>query len=137
MSDSTSGSAPGAGQGKSGAGSGIGHWLLRRGTVLGSVEVAGTLIERSIGLLGKRSYDGAMLLPHTRAVHTLGMSMTIDVAFLDRDLTVLTMVTMRPWRIGLPRRKGRYVLEAEGGTFERWQLMAGDVLELRPAGLSC
>ncbi len=111
-----------------------GCWLLRNGSVLSSVEVASTLLARSTGLLGKKSYDGAMLFPHTRAVHTLGMSMAIDVAFLDRSLTVISMTTMHPWRIGIPRLRGRYVLEAELGTFERWHLENGDTLELRETG---
>ncbi len=107
------------------------YWLLRNGSVICSAEVAGTLIARSIGLLGKKSYNGAMLLPHTRAVHTLGMQMAIDVAFLDRDMVVVDITTMRPWKVGLPRRKGRYVLEAQAGAFERWQLDRGDSLEIR------
>ncbi|MCL5445966.1 MAG: DUF192 domain-containing protein [Actinobacteria bacterium] len=87
--------------------------------------------KRSVGLLGRKSYDGAMLFPHTRAVHTLGMKMGIDVAFLDRNLFVISITTMYPWRIGLPRLRGRYVLEAETGAFERWHLAVGDALELR------
>ncbi|MHB8262198.1 MAG: DUF192 domain-containing protein [Acidimicrobiales bacterium] len=111
-----------------------GYWLLRNSSVLSSVEVAGTYLARAIGLLGKKSYDGAMLFPRTRAVHTLGMSMAIDVAFLDRSLTVIDVTAMHPWRIGVPRLRGRYVLEAELGTFERWHLAVGDTLELREAG---
>jgi uncharacterized membrane protein (UPF0127 family) len=59
------------------------------------------------------------------------MQMAIDVAFLDRDMVVVDITTMRPWKVGLPRRKGRYVLEAQAGAFERWQLDRGDSLEIR------
>jgi uncharacterized membrane protein (UPF0127 family) len=41
------------------------------------------------------------------------------------------VATLRPWRIGLPRRGGRAVIEAEAGAFERWGLRVGDTLELR------
>ncbi|MCL5947857.1 MAG: DUF192 domain-containing protein [Actinobacteria bacterium] len=108
-----------------------GYWLLRSGVVLSSVEVMDGFFKRSVGLLGRKSYDGAILFPHTRAVHTLGMKMGIDVAFLDRNLNVISITTMYPWRIGLPRSRARYVLEAETGTFERWHLAVGDILELR------
>ncbi len=108
------------------------HWLLRDGDVLASVEVASHFAARAVGLLGKGSYDGAMLLPHTRAVHTLGMRFAIDVAFLDKELVVVATTTMRPWRLGHPRRRGRCVLEAEAGAFARWGLAPGDRLELRP-----
>jgi uncharacterized protein len=105
-------------------------WLLRDGEVLASVEVASSLAARSRGLLGKKGYEGALLLRHTRSVHTIGMRFAIDVAFLTRDLQVLSVVTLPPARIGLPRRGGRCVLEAEAGAFARWGLVAGNQLEI-------
>lgn len=106
-------------------------WLLRDGEVLASLEIASTLAARSRGLLGKRSYAGAMLFEHTRSVHTIGMRFPIDVAFLGRDLSVIATTTLGPQRIALPRRGGRLVLEAQAGAFERWQLAVGDRLEIK------
>jgi uncharacterized protein len=105
-------------------------WLLRNAEVLAAVEVAESFADRSRGLLGRRGFDGALLLAHTRAVHTLGMRFPLDVAFLDTDLVVLDLCTVRPWRLARPRRGGRQVLEAEAGAFERWKLRRGDRLEL-------
>ncbi len=109
-----------------------GWWLLRDGDVLCSAEVATGFAERSKGLLGRRGYDGAFVLHNTRAVHSLGMHFALDVAFLDRKLVVLDVIHLRPWRMTLPRLRGRSVLEAEAGAFERWGLRKGDCLELRP-----
>ncbi len=106
-------------------------WLLREGDVLAAADVAATPWARAKGLLGTRSYAGAMVLPRTRSIHTLGMHYAIDVAFCDRDLVVLDVVTMRRWRLGVPRWKARTVIEAEAGAFERWGLRPGDRLELR------
>jgi uncharacterized membrane protein (UPF0127 family) len=106
-------------------------WLLRDGDVLATAEVASSLAQRSKGLLGRRSYEGAMILPHTRAVHTLGMRFGIDVAFCDKEMVVLDVTTLVPWRMSLPRRRGRSVIEAQAGAFERWGLRVGDRLELR------
>lgn len=106
-------------------------WLLRDGEVLASAEVASGLLARSWGLLGRAGYEGALLLPHTRAVHTIGMRFAIDVAFLDGALVVVATTTMHPWRMGLPRPRARSVLEAQAGAFERWRLLPGDRLELR------
>jgi uncharacterized membrane protein (UPF0127 family) len=106
-------------------------WLLRDGTVLATVEVCEGLADRTRGMLGRADFEGAMLLPHTRAVHTLGMRFTLDVAFLDRNLVVLAVVRASPWRLTLPRRGGRSVLEAKAGSFERWGLRCGDHLEIR------
>ena len=105
-------------------------WLLRDGEVLASVEVASSLAARSRGLLGKKSYEGALLLRHTRSVHTIGMRFAIDVAFLTGDLRVHRASSpCRPTGSGSRAGAAGAVLEAEAGAFERWGLVAG-----RPAG---
>jgi uncharacterized membrane protein (UPF0127 family) len=106
-------------------------WLLRDGDVLAAAEVADGVGRRARGLLGRDGYDGAMVLPRTRSVHTVGMRFPIDVAFCDRELVVLDVVRVPPMRLALPRRRGRTVVEAEAGAFERWGLHVGDHLELR------
>ncbi len=105
-------------------------WLLRDGDVLAAAEVASTYSARIRGLLGRSGYDGALVLKGTRSVHTIGMRFPIDVAFLDSELAVLGVVHLPPWRMTMPRRRCRSVLEAEAGSFERWRLRAGDRLEL-------
>jgi uncharacterized membrane protein (UPF0127 family) len=106
-------------------------WLLREGEVLAAVEVADRLGARLRGLLGRDGVDGALVLTRSRSVHTLGMRFALDVAYCDRDLTVLRTVAMRPYRVGRPRLRARYVIEAEAGAFERWRLRPGDKLELK------
>jgi uncharacterized membrane protein (UPF0127 family) len=107
------------------------HWLLRNGDVLAAAEVAASPVDRWVGLLGRDSLEGVLVLPRTRAVHTLGLRFPIDVAFLDRSLRVVDLCTMPPWRLGRPRWCA-LVIEARAGAFERWRLQRGDVLELRP-----
>ncbi|HUA95055.1 MAG TPA: DUF192 domain-containing protein [Acidimicrobiales bacterium] len=106
-------------------------WLLRDGDVLAAAEVAGGLAGRARGLLGRDGYDGAMILPRTRSVHTIGMRFPIDVAFCDQDLVVLDTARLVPHRLSRPRRRCRWVVEAEAGAFDRWGLRVGDRLELR------
>ena len=106
-------------------------WLLRDGEVIAAAELARSVPARWRGLLGRDGLDGAFVLPHTRAVHTLGMRFSIDVAFLDSTWRVVDLCTMSPWRVGRPRWCSS-VLEAEAGAFERWGLHRGDTVELRP-----
>ena len=106
-------------------------WLLRRDDVLAAAEVAETLGDRTRGLLGRTSFEGAMVFPRTRSVHTFGMKFAIDVAFCDHEMVVLDVVTLAPWRMSLPRRRCRSVIEARAGAFDRWGLRVGDQLELR------
>jgi len=83
------------------------------------------------GLFGRSSYDGALLLLHARSAHSAGIPFSLDVAFLDPDLTVVATTRLRPWTVALPRRGCAHVLEAESGAFERWRLVPGDKIELR------
>ncbi|MFD8864871.1 DUF192 domain-containing protein [Streptomyces sp. NPDC059590] len=121
----------------------MGHWRDGTGTlyVLGPepgagpdgdgraagipLEIAASYRARTRGLLGRDGVAGALLLTPASSVHTLGMRFAIDVAYLDRRLTVLAVRTMRPGRFGLPRPRARHVLEAEAGAMERWGLRAG------------
>ena len=106
-------------------------WLLRDGEVLATAEVARSFRERTRGLLGRDGMDGAFVIERARSVHTVRMRFPIDVAFCDRDMTVLATVTLRPYRITRPRRRSRFVVEAEAGAFDRWRLRPGDQLELK------
>ena len=106
-------------------------WLLRDGEVLASLDLARTRRERSKGLLGRDGIEGALWLEPARSVHTVGMRFPIDVAFCDADLVVLRVVTMRRYRVSRPVLKARAVVEAEAGTFARWNLQPGDQLELK------
>ena len=106
-------------------------WLLRDGDVLASLETANGTLRRAKGLLGRDGIDGALLIRPAMSVPTHGMRFPIDVAFCDRQLRVVDIVSdMRPWRVGRPRPRARVVIEAESGSFERWALRIGDELEV-------
>jgi uncharacterized protein len=106
-------------------------WLLRRGEVLASAEMATGVLERSRGLVGRRSFEGVLLLDRTRSIHTFGVPYSIDVAFLDKQLVVLDHLAVARWRLTRPRWRGHMVLEAPRGSFDRWGLRVGDALEFR------
>ena len=108
-------------------------WLLRDEEVLAAAEIAQDWNERLRGLIGRRELDGALILHHTRSVHSFGVRFALDVAFLDSELVVLSMVRLQPWRLALPRHGGRSILEAAAGRFDRWGVNLGDKLEFRAA----
>lgn len=89
------------------------------------LEIAASYRARTRGLLGRDGVDGAILLSPASGVHTFRMRFPIDVAYLDRDLRVIAVRTMRPGRLGLPRLRSRHVLEAEAGAMAGWGLRAG------------
>ncbi|MEU7304407.1 DUF192 domain-containing protein [Streptomyces sp. NPDC007206] len=89
------------------------------------LEIATSYRARTKGLLGRDSVEGAMLLSPAGAVHTFRMRIPIDVAYLDRTLTVIAVRTMKPGRLGLPRLRSRHVLEAGAGVMAGWGLGVG------------
>lgn len=99
--------------------------LLRDGEPVAAVEIAASSRSRRRGLLGRDGIDGAMLLTASASVHTVGMRFGLDVAYLAGDLRVISVVSMRPNRVGMVRPRARHVLEAERGAFARWGIRPG------------
>lgn len=95
------------------------------------LEVAASYRARTRGLLGRDHVEGALLLTPASSVHTFRMRFPVDVAYLDRQLTVLAVRTMRPWRLGAPRVRSRHVLEATAGAMRLWGLRPGVRVEIR------
>lgn len=89
------------------------------------LEIAASYRARTRGLLGRDGVEGAILLTPSTSVHTVRMRFGIDVAYLDRALRVISVVQMRPNRVGMVRPRARHVLEAEWGAFARWGIRPG------------
>lgn len=106
-------------------------WLLRDGEVLASLELADDRSARRRGLLGRDGVDGVLMLRPARSVHSFGMRFPIDVAWCDDDLTVLRVAVLPRHRVTRPVLRSRAVLEAEAGSFARWNLTVGDRLEIK------
>ena len=106
-------------------------WLVTEDRVVASLEVADTRESRRRGLLGRDGIEGAILLSPARSVHTIKMRFAIDVAHLDDDLCVISVVTMKPGRIGRYRWRARHVIEAEAGSLRRWGVEPGMQIEVR------
>ncbi|MFF5584787.1 DUF192 domain-containing protein [Streptomyces hygroscopicus] len=94
--------------------------------------IAASYRARARGLLGRDGLTGALLLTPASGVHTFRMRFAIDVAYLDRRLTVLDVHTLRPGRFGRPRLRSRHVLEAEAGALERWGVRRGVRVAITP-----
>ncbi|WP_037861303.1 DUF192 domain-containing protein [Streptomyces sp. NRRL S-340] len=111
--------------GGAGDGDGGGDGEAGAAAVTVPLELAASYRARTRGLLGRDAVDGALLLSPAGSIHTFGMRIPIDVAYLDRGLRVLAVVTMRPGRLGRPRLRSRHVLEAAAGAMARWGVRAG------------
>ena len=106
-------------------------WLVRGDDVLASAEVAVTRKARRKGLTGRDTVDGVLVLRPCRQIHTFGMQFPIDVAFCDRDGFVLHVRRLAPGRVSRPVLRAYFAIEASAGSFERWRIGPGDVVEVR------
>lgn len=108
-----------------------------RGTTVGSsIELADTSLKRMFGLLGKSGVDagGGLWIKPSSGVHTVGMSFSIDVIGLDRDLRVIKLWRcLPPLRVTSVSLKLRSVLELPCGTIAQAQVQIGDQFEIVPA----
>jgi hypothetical protein len=106
-------------------------WLVRDGNVLASLEIPIGWKRRALGLLGRPGIDGAMLLRPARSVHSFGMRFDLDIAFIDSKNVVVRTLRLHRNRLTPPVWRARSVLEAEAGSFGRWELKIGDEVEIR------
>lgn len=107
--------------------------ITREKVLLREAEVAGNLLARMKGLLGRKELPrgcGIIIRP-CNSIHTIGMRFSLDVAFVGRDGRVLkVMENMPPGRLSPMVRGSAYVIEAGSGEFEKAGLAPGDELRL-------
>lgn len=106
-------------------------WLVSQGRVVASAGRATSRTDRRRGLIGMTEIPEPLLLDPCTWVHTMGMKITIDVAFVDANGIVVRIDTMKPWRVGPLTRNAQFVIEASSGSFERWNVRVGDTIEVR------
>ena len=106
-------------------------WLVAQGRVLASATVADTRAQRRRGLLGQKDPEFAMVLPNCKWIHTIGMKCALDIAYLDDESRVMKVQRVSPMRLPLPVLAARSVVEARVGSFERWGVRIGDIVEVR------
>jgi len=99
-------------------------------------RVAETFLSRGIGLLLTASLPSGsgLLLTRTNAITMLFMRYAIDVAFLDRDGTVVAVAPRLPaWAPARAARSAQATLELPAGALASTDTQVGDELLLEEA----
>jgi uncharacterized membrane protein (UPF0127 family) len=99
--------------------------------VIKNVYKTTNFFERMLGLLAREKLktDEGLLITPCSSVHTFGMRYTIDVIFLDKELTIIKIVkSLKPWRMAASNASCT-VLELVDNTIEKLQLTTGQKLE--------
>lgn len=102
-------------------------------TVCGRCTVADRPWIRLRGLLGRDLLepDEGMLFSHTGSVHTYGMKFPIDVVFLDKGLTVLSVHSHVGKSRAVKHKGASWTLELPAGAARRRQVVVGTHLVRR------
>ncbi len=109
--------------------------LTRQIPLATQLALADTHWTRLRGLLGLRDNDfrhgfGLWIVP-CHGIHTLGMSVSIDVIYLDRSMKVIDIQeNVRPWRFTPIRRVAASVLELPCQTVAQTKTGIGDTIEI-------
>jgi uncharacterized membrane protein (UPF0127 family) len=106
-------------------------WLVSEGRVLASADVANTAAARRRGLIGRGFVEGAFVLTPCKWVHTIGVRLDLDIAYLNHEGVVIKVERLSPLRIAAPVRRCVTVIEASAGSFERWDVQVSDRIEVR------
>ncbi len=95
------------------------------------VKIADGFFSRLIGLMNQKSMNPSqgLLLKDCSSVHCFFMKFPIDVVYLSKDMKVLQMETVVPWRIGKFVKKAAHVLELSAGVAEN-KILIGDYMEI-------
>lgn len=103
--------------------------------VVSKVRKTTNFFDRMRGLLGteKLRADEGLLITPCSSVHTFGMGYTIDVLFLDKQLTIVKMArSLRPWRMAASGASSM-VLELANNSIDNLHFEIGQQLEWHDA----
>jgi len=104
--------------------------LYISGQAVTSILIADSFATRLRGMLFRRPLPPALLIKPTNAVHGIGMTQRLDVAFLDDRGTVLKTALLSPF--GFTACRGATsAIEAPCGSFAKWDLAVGTVASIR------
>lgn len=94
------------------------------------LKKAESFFTRLIGLIGtKQMNDEGLLFPRANHIHTLFMSMPIDVVYVNKNMKIVKIDhSLKPWRVPMPVFKAHSLIELPSGWAKQKQLSVGDEL---------
>lgn len=96
-----------------------------------NINIADSFFTKLVGLMGKKELneDDGLLLMKCNAIHCFFMKIPIDAIYLSKEMKVLGMETLSPWRFGRHIKNTVHVLELSAGS-STGKLKIGDQLVL-------
>ncbi len=101
--------------------------------LLKDLKVATGFLLRAKGLIGCKQLAGqsGIWFPDCNWIHTLFMSIAIDVIYLDKNMKVYKLEkNLKPWKISFPVFRACSVVEMKAGFIDNHRVEIGDVLDV-------
>jgi uncharacterized membrane protein (UPF0127 family) len=114
----------------------ISYKSLKTNQIIATLKFGNSYFSKLKGLMFKKKLDYVFVLTLTKSkyrflssIHTLFMRFTIDIVFLDKSKAVFEIAQLSPWKLYIPKKPARYVLEMKEGSIETNQIAIGDKLD--------
>lgn len=94
------------------------------------INMASNVFSRFLGLMGKRELllgEGLIIKPCNQ-VHTFNMRFSLDILFVNKEMQVVSIVTLTPGKIGPFIKDAHFVLEVAAGSADKFGIFKGDYL---------
>lgn len=108
------------------------HNLTKKCVISRNPISAGTFVERGRGMIG-RKFSGfdAMIFNNCNSIHTMFMSINIDVIFVDCENRICDFrKSLPPWKPFVRSGRAITVIELPEGAIERTGTELGDIIDL-------
>lgn len=108
------------------------HNVSKKKVIAYNPVYAVSFVSRGRGMIG-RKFSGfdAMIFQRCNSIHTLFMSITIDLVFVDRDNCVCAVYpSLTPWKPLVRCGKANTVIELPDGTIGKADIQVGDFIDL-------
>lgn len=105
----------------------------KNSTLIADLKVATQFWDRAKGLIGTKQLPAnkGIWFPRTNWIHTMFMSMPIDVIYLDKKMNIKKLQpNLKPWRFPAPVFSANSVVEAQSGFIAQNDLEIGDTLDV-------
>jgi uncharacterized membrane protein (UPF0127 family) len=109
--------------------------VYRDGLKICNAKEASNFFERALGLMfrGRLEKGEGLLIEFSpviksRSIHSFFMRFTIDLIFIDSNITVVDLHTLAPWGTYNPKVDCKWVLELGEGAIKENDIKIGDAL---------
>ena len=93
-----------------------------------NLECASTFRKRLIGLMFKEEFNGLIFKQKEgpkiiSSIHTSFMKVPIDILYIDKNLSIKEMKTLKPWKIHIPQTDNiKYIIELPENTIKKYKI---------------